>query len=192
MLFNICFKILQQKANTNERPQEIRIFRSSNRKMESFVILFSLFCVCFKLSITKGNSNSNMKSSCKNSWLYISMGKETKLCSKWKASPMTISHILKKSYLFTGVARPQILTFWDSHYIMGQNLETQKNKGVSGYQYVPEFRLLSLLLVVDMGAVSVHQVFPILLGPLVVEPGPVISSGEWVVDKTGVPGTCSF
>ena len=61
---------------------------------------------------------------------------------------MTISHILKKSYLFTGVARPQILTFWDSHYIMGQNLETQKNKGVSGYQYVPEFRLLSLLLVV--------------------------------------------
>lgn len=49
---------------------------------------------------------------------------------------------------------------------------------MSDYQYVPEFRLLSLLLVVDMGAVSVHQVFPILLGPLVVETGPVISMGN--------------
>ena len=46
------------------------------------------------------------------------------------------------------------------------------------YQYVPEFRLLSLLLLVAMGAVSVHQVFPVLLGPLVAERGPVISSGE--------------
>ena len=35
------------------------------------------------------------------------------------------------------------------------NTRTQQSKGVGDYQYVPEFRLLSLLLLVAMGAVSV-------------------------------------
>lgn len=88
MLFNICFKILQQKANTNERTQEIRIFKSLSWKDGvTLLFSFSLFCVCFKIVYNKDNSISNMKSSCKNSWLYILMEKETKLCSKNEKLP---------------------------------------------------------------------------------------------------------